>query len=321
MIVTVTPNPSVDRTVHIGTFRRGAVHRATASQIEPSGKGVNVAVAVHGAGHAVTAIVPVGGHSGRQLAALLDGLRLPFVSVPIGGNVRTNVTLIEDDGTTSKVNEPGPSLSPGEVEHIVQLAMSTTAPGDCVAWCGSLPAGFTDADLAGAIAALRNAGRVVVLDTSGSALALVLAAGTPHTLPHVIKPNRDELAELSGAEVRTLRDAIDAATQLVRRGVETVLVSLGADGALLVDREHVLYGHARAGRVVNSAGAGDAFLAGYLAAARQSPHRRLESALRFGASAVLEGGTLLRRADPRIAAWSGPPDPRRLLVRPGNANA
>ena len=108
MITTVTPNPSLDRTLHVPRFEPGHVNRATATMVEPSGKGVNVALALHGVGVPVRAVLPVGGSAGREIATLLDDLGLDHVDVPIAGAVRSNVSLVEADGRTSKVNEPGP---------------------------------------------------------------------------------------------------------------------------------------------------------------------------------------------------------------------
>ncbi len=299
MITTVTANPILDRTLHVAGLDRGAVHRATSELVEPSGKGVNVSVALHGAGRATTAVLPTGGAAGRQLIDLLNELGVPVRTVAMRGDVRSNISVIEDDGTTTKFNAAGPRVNAEDVAALVDAAQAASAAGQWLAWCGSLPAGFTDAALAAAVASGRRAGRRVALDSSGAALAHVLAAD-PDGLPHLIKPNAEELAELVGRELPTVGDVADAAAALVARGVETVLVSLGGDGAVLVDEGRALYGRSTVSRVVNTAGAGDAFLAGYLAAVDGSPRERLESALRFGASAVQHAGTLLTKIDANV---------------------
>jgi 1-phosphofructokinase len=121
-------------------------------------------------------------------------------------------------------------------------------------------------------------------------------------LPHMVKPNADELAEVTSRELTTLGDVADAAGVLLARGVCTVLVSLGRDGALLVDADlpHALHGTASVNRVVNTVGAGDAFLAGWLAAvhAGATSADALANALRFGATAVEHEGTLPGVPDP-----------------------
>ncbi len=292
MITTVTANPSLDRTLKVGVINRGQVHRATSELIEPSGKGVNVSVALHGAGQPTVAVLPVGGSVGRHLTDLLHENGVPVRTVPVSGDVRSNVSVIESDGTTTKFNAPGATMRIEDVSSVLAAAEQASRPGEWLAWCGSLPAGFAESELVRAIAAGRASGRLMALDSSGEALARVLR-GPAEALPHLIKPNAEELSELVGRPLTTVGAVADAARELVSAGVRTVLVSLGGDGAVLVDADMALYGQAAASRVVNTAGAGDAFLAGYLAAADCGPVACLESALRFGAAAVAHQGTLL----------------------------
>jgi 1-phosphofructokinase len=312
MITTVTANPALDRTLYLTSLTPGAVHRAQHAMVEPSGKGVNVALALKTAGQEVTAVLPVGGSSGPELVAMLDAAGLIHRDVPIAGTVRSNISLIEADGTTTKVNEPGPRLSPTEVNGLIVAALEVSSVGEWLAWCGSLPAGFHETTLAAALAEARSAGRLVALDSSGTALATVLSR-RPADLPHLVKPNADELAEVTGRPLRTLGDVADAAALLVERGVETVLVSLGGDGAILINDQCALHGEAPVEKVVNTAGAGDGFLAGYLAAVQQPADQRLMSALRFGAAAVRHHGTLFSDADLNQPVYLRSLDPTRPL--------
>ena len=262
MITTVTPNPSLDRTLHLSRFVPGHVNRATATMVEPSGKGVNVALALHGVGVLVRAVLPVGGSVGHEIALLLDDLGLDHVDVPITGSPRSNISLVEADGRTSKVNEPGPQLSEAEVDALCAMALAHSDTGEWVVWAGSLPIGFSPQRFADAVAATKGAGRLVALDCSGLPLRHALAQEGDR-LPHLVKPNTDELAEVTGRSLGTLGDVADAARMLLARGVRTVLVSLGRHGALLVDADlpGPLHGAAAVRRVVNTVGAGDAFLA------------------------------------------------------------
>jgi 1-phosphofructokinase len=301
MITTVTPNPSLDRTLHLDRFILGHVNRAIATMVEPSGKGVNVALALHRAGIDVRAVLPVGGGAEREIVSLLDDLGLEHVDVPITGAVRSNVSLVEADGRSTKVNEPGPQLSDAEVDALCAKALAGSEVGEWVLWAGSLPGGFTPQRLADAVADARAAGRLVAVDSSGPALTRVLSQHGDR-LPHMVKPNAEELAELAGRPLSTLGDAADAAEVLIARGVHTVLISLGQNGALLVDANlpTPLHGHAAARRVVNTVGAGDAFLAGWLAAVQMGATHAdaLANALRFGATAVEHEGTLIGVPDP-----------------------
>lgn len=320
VFTTVTVNPSLDRTLHVGALRRGDVHRAHRVSVEPSGKGVNVALALHAVGLDTVAVLPVGGPSGTRLVTMLDALGLRHVDVPVASEVRTNVSLVEADGTTTKINELGSALTDEETAALLAAALQVGTAGEWVAWCGSLPTGVSDHTLADAVASCRAAGRRVAVDTSGSTLAIVLGRSRVG-LPHLVKPNAHELAELTGRTLRTTGDVADAAVRLVHHGVGTVLVSLGADGALLADEHGVFCGRAPVDRVVNTVGAGDAFLAGYLAADGAAADRRLAEALRFGAVAVRAPGTLSEPADRatierRQPVQVGPVDRDRLLQSP-----
>lgn len=294
MITTVTANPSLDRTFFVPAFAIGRLHRATRVMSEPSGKGVNVSMALQAAGIPTKAVLPIGGTTGHELSALLDRAGLRHVDVAIGEAIRSNVSIIADDGTTTKVNEPGPTLSPAEVEALLGAAKGEA--GEWLAWCGSLPLGFETSALVEGISRARAHGARVALDTSDAALSAVLDQPRNH-LPHLLKPNLEELATVSAHQITSPEDAAKAAAELVRRGVEAVLVSLGADGAVLVRGDVVLHGVAPVRSVLNTAGAGDALLAGFLAAGDVEPAEQLAEALRFGAAAVQHEGTVLERID------------------------
>ena len=331
MIVTVTANPSIDITMAVPARPNGDVQRARWVLVEPSGKGVNVAVALRRMGSDPTAVLPLGRGAAADrapvsapLEPMLAALGVRYVAVEVHGHVRTNVTLVEDDGTTSKVNELGAPLTADEATAVVEAGLTHSRPGDWITWCGSLPAGFTGERLGQAVAQARADGRLVAVDTSQSALTHVL--GRPgDELPHLIKPNAEELADVAGRGFTALGDVVDAAVALVERGVHTVLVTLGGDGALLVDRDGARHGEAPAAHVVNTAGAGDAFLAGYLWADgadgadgidAASTDARLAWALRFGAAAVGQPGTLFRPPETFSPARITPVDRSRPLTSP-----
>jgi 1-phosphofructokinase len=193
MIVTLTPNPSVDRTVHIDALPRGEVIRARQSRSEPSGKGVNVALALRAHRHPVLAVLPVGGPVGAQLAGMLRAYGVAHRTVPVAGDIRSNVSLVEPDGTVTKVNEPGPVLDGDEVAALIGAALTGADGVTWLAACGSLPPG-APADLyARLVAPARRRGVRVAVDSSGPALAAAVAAG-----PDLVKPNAHELAEVAG---------------------------------------------------------------------------------------------------------------------------
>ena len=292
MIVTVTPNPSIDRTIELPALRRGAVLRADAARLDPGGKGVNVARAVAGNGGKAVAVLPCGGVEGRQLAALLAAEGIEVVTVPIGGTVRSNVTLVESDGTTTKINEPGPVLTPAELEQLLAAAVAACGSADWVVGSGSLPPGTPAGFYAELVRRARAAGALVAVDTAGAALRATLAAR-----PDLVKPNREELADVAGVPIVTLGAALHAAAGLCEAGAGAVLATLGADGALLVDATGAVHGEAPVPAPRSTVGAGDATLAGFLAGGGAGDSALVE-ALAWGAAATgLPGSRMPEPAD------------------------
>lgn len=296
MIVTVTPNPSVDRTMFIDALPRGRVIRSQRVQSEPSGKGVNVALALRARGHAALAVLPVGGATGLELARMLTELDVAHVAVPIAGSIRNNISLVEPDGTVTKINEPGPVLADIEVDALSATALGHNGPVAWLAGCGSLPHGAATEFYAKLTAAGRRSGVRTAIDTSGSALKHVLPQR-----PDLVAPNADELAEVTGRTLETLGDVVDAAQTLRDFGVPAVLASLGRDGAILIDGNGAVHGDAQVSKVVSAVGAGDALLAGFLAAGGDGSDA-LRQGLIWAAATVQQGGTLSSDRGPPVTA-------------------
>ncbi len=167
MIVTLTPNPSLDRTVEIDELRRGEVHRATGGRVDPGGKGVNVSRALAACDTATIAVLPSGGPEGAQLAALLVPFGVQTVQVPIGGTVRSNITVAEPDGTTTKLNEAGPELTADEAAAVARTVVDLAPRASWVVGAGSLPRGLGVDFYARLVTALRDSNTQVCIDASG----------------------------------------------------------------------------------------------------------------------------------------------------------
>ncbi len=280
MIVTLTLNPSLDRTIEVAALERGRVLRATHARVDPGGKGVNVSRALLANGFASLAVLPCGGDEGLHLMRLLESAGVPLKTVPIVGHTRSNVTIAEPDGTITKINEPGPVLSPHEFDTITACVLLTAASAEWVVACGSMPPGLPEQAFADLCRRLVAAGVNVAVDTSGDTLREAAKAGVA-----LLKPNREELAEVVGATLSTRGAIIEAAQQLRAWGAGAVLASLGADGAVLVDEDGVLFGESPVTKPRSSVGAGDALLAGFLAAGARGAGA-LAVALAWGAAAV-----------------------------------
>lgn len=296
MIITLTLNPSLDRTIEVAALTRGAMVRASGTRRDPGGKGVNVSRALAAHRIPTTAVVPLGGPEGAQLTTLLEQEGIDVCPVPVTSPTRSNVSLVEPDGTVTKINEPGGELTAADLDEITAAVLSAAGGADWVVASGSLPPGVPDSFYArlGELLPVRFA-----VDTSGPALSAALGSA-----PALVKPNRTELAESAGFGISTLADAVRAAEAMCEAGVGTVLASLGADGALLVGGQGVLYGESPVDRRRSAVGAGDAMLAGFLAAGAAGRDALVE-ALSWGAAAVRFPGSRM----------PGPSDVDRSAVR------
>jgi len=284
VIVTVTPNPSIDRTIHIDRLDRGKVIRARAATSEAAGKGLNVSLALATEGIDTAAVLPLAAESATVYLRLLADA-VPITAVPIKGATRVNVSLVEPDGTVTKVNEPGPQLEPDDVDALLAAASAAAGPGWIVG-CGSLPPG-APVDFYARLAALASPARRVAVDTSGEALGAAVCAGAA-----LIKPNTSELEGLVERPLATIGEVVTAAREVVERGCHSVLVSLGPDGAVLVDARTASHAEASVDDVANTVGAGDALLAGFLAAG--GGREALGIAVAWSVAAIRSPGTRMR---------------------------
>ena len=300
-IVTLTANPSFDRTVALpGPLERGAVVRVEAMTSQAGGKGVNISRAAVGAGLDTIAVLP----------ALPDD---PFVhelevagidcrpSRP-AGDIRVNLTLTEPDGTTTKLNGPGATVDAGHLEDLAETLVRSASGGAWTVLAGSLPPGAPAGFYAELVARLRDVSRVAV-DTSEGPLA-ELVDRLPEAAPDLLKPNAEELASVTGTDPAQLETdpavAAKAARTLVDRGVRTVLATLGGRGAVLVDAQGAWYAPAPPTIVVSTVGAGDCTLFGYLLAEQRGLRApdRLALAVAYGSAAAgLPGTTIPGPAD------------------------
>lgn len=306
MIVTVTPNPSIDRTVTLpSALTRGAVHRVQSVSNEPGGKGVNVARALTLAGMDAVAVLPAA--PGDPFLTLCDAAGVRTAAVAVGGTVRTNLAITESDGTTTKLNEPGAPLDAAAVAALTEAVIERAAAAQWVVLSGSLPPGAPQGWYADVVAALRGLDCRVAVDTSEGPLA-ALAAAFDRAAPDLIKPNSEELADLAGRAAEELESAVrqgdpepvvSAARALVDRGVGAVLATLGSAGAVLVDATGAWLATPPPITPRSTVGAGDSSLAGYVRAAvtgADAPER-LRMAVAYGSAAASLPGSALPSPD------------------------
>ncbi|WP_369390121.1 1-phosphofructokinase family hexose kinase [Streptomyces sp. CG1] len=256
MILTVTLNTALDLTYRVRSLRPHASHRVSEVIERPGGKGVNVARVLAALGHEATVTGFAGGATGRAMRDQLgDTPGLTDALVPVAGATRRTIAVVDElSGDTTQLNEPGPQIEPTEWGAFLDRYDELLPSASAVALCGSLPPGVPVGAYANLVRAARAAGVPVLLDTSGEPLRRGVAAR-----PDLIKPNADELAELTGSH-EPLRATQDAR----RRGAHAVVASLGAEGLLAVTPEGRLRATPPARMRGNPTGAGDSAVAGLL---------------------------------------------------------
>ncbi|MFE1882834.1 1-phosphofructokinase family hexose kinase [Streptomyces diastatochromogenes] len=256
MILTVTLNTALDITYRVRSLRPHASHRVSDVIERPGGKGVNVARVLAALGHEVTVTGFAGGATGQVLREHLSAT--PGVTdalLPVAGATRRTIAVVDDlSGETTQLNEPGPQISPTEWGLFLDRYEELLAPASAVALSGSLPPGVPVGAYAGLIRTARAFGVPVLLDTSGEPLRRGVAAR-----PDIIKPNSDELAELTGSH-----DPLRATQDARRRGAHTVVASLGHEGLLAVTPEGRWRATPPARIHGNPTGAGDSAVAALL---------------------------------------------------------
>jgi tagatose 6-phosphate kinase len=280
VILCICPSPAIDVTYHVDRLRAGSTTRVRVVTERPGGKGVNVARVLHRLGEPVRLVVPAGGDTGHELSTGLEEAGLEALVVADGNPTRRTVTVVDESaGTATTLVEPARLDSWPDLLEAAERALSGS---DVLVISGSLPRGVPDDGVAALVERGRHRGVPVVVDTHGPALLAALAAG-----PTVVKPNLQELADVTGAA-----DPVRAARDLAHEYGVTVVVSLGERGVVLASASGCWDAHSPT-VTGNPTGAGDAFVAGLARALRgdpralESPEAVLRDSVALGAAAVL----------------------------------
>ena len=278
-IICVTPNAALDRTVVVPDFAIGHISRIPGAIAVPGGKGLNMLRAVEILGGRALAMGLLGGHTGKMVAALVaeDGYRARWTS--FDGETRTCTIIAKPGCASTVINESG-RIAPGDwralVDELCQAA--ETEPGSIVCLCGSLPEGAPDDAPGDLIARLKRMGARVWVDTSKRWLRRAIAAK-----PYAIKVNREELLEALDAEAASWREIAALAGRMNRDGIEIVVISAGAEGALLVSAEGAFMARPPAIEPLDAVASGDCLHAGIVTGLAQG--RTVAEALRRGVAA------------------------------------
>lgn len=255
MIYTVTVNPAIDYIVQLKELTLGEVNRMDYDNKMPGGKGINVSRILKELGLDNTALGFLGGFTGEFVDDSLQELGLRTNFTRIAADTRINVKIKAQ--TETEINGQGPQITATEVAAFSQQFEQLT-PADTVIFAGSLVPSLSTDFYSDLIKIIRSKGAQFVIDTTGESLLKTLPEQ-----PLVVKPNNHELADLFGVELNSIADIVKYARKLLELGAQHVLVSMAADGGLMVTKDKVYRSKAPKGTVINSVGAGDSMIAGF----------------------------------------------------------
>jgi 1-phosphofructokinase family hexose kinase len=295
LIATLTLNPTLDDAVEVDALLPDDVSAARNVRLDPGGKGINVSRTLVRLRSPTIAYAPVGGWSGQRLVELLDAEHVAHCFTTVTGETRVNLIITTADHTQYRVKYPGPPLGLDDITLL--LADMAALDPKPVYWVlgGSLPPGAPVNTYAVAIQQAHRQGIPVILDADEEPLKLGVQAS-----PYLIKPNRHELGRLVGRELCHRQDYLDAARSLIdTHGIHIVLLSLGAEGALAVNRQEAWSLVPPPVTPVSQVGAGDATVAGMAKAlaAGESLVSAGRYAVAVGTAKVLSPGTVLTRPE------------------------
>lgn len=295
MILCITPNPAIDRTLILPHIVLGRVHRAQEIIVAAGGKGLNVARAIRTLGGKPLCMGFAGGHNGQLLAELAqhDGFHSAWTWTD--SETRTCTILVAQEGDATLINEPGMPVSTADWARLRQDILAQLPLVGLVCISGSLPPASLAEDFQGLLRALVGEGKQVWVDTSGAALKTAL--GQPNI---GIKVNGAEISEFLGFEVKDLDTAARALTILGNRGLTALVITLGSSGALLASGEGRWYARGPQVDVVSTVGSGDSFLGGLVSAldaGRDFPEALQDAVAAGTANALLPGGGQFKLQD------------------------
>lgn len=257
MIVTVTMNPAIDKTIEIEALLPGGLNRIQKVEYDAGGKGINVSKTIHELGGSSIAVGFLGGNAGKTIESVLNewGINNDFIWVR--GETRTNTKVYEKSGALTELNEPGPQISKEQQEELVKKLEGYANEETLFVLAGSIPNGVDKQIYSEIIPRVHAKGAKVLLDADGELFRNALKER-----PDIIKPNRVELEEYFGFDYRvSMEELLEAARKLQAQGIETVAVSMGKSGAMMVREGYEVKCPALSVKAHSTVGAGDAMVA------------------------------------------------------------
>lgn len=277
MIYTLTINPSIDYVMEMDELKLGKMNRSKSTYMLPGGKGINVSTVLKRLGMENVAVLPIAGFSGEKLLEMISKENLSYDAFRLQeGDTRINVKVLGKNET--ELNAEGPSLTEEERKLFIEKFECLTE-GDYLVLSGSVPKALGGQFYAAIMKKLHQRGVKIVVDTIGDNFVNAL-----ENKPFLVKPNKEELENLFAVKADTDEELLELAEKVQTMGAENVLVSLGDKGAFLVTKDNkVLQKNAPKGQAVNTVGAGDSMVAGFLAGYLKTGD--METALKWGIAA------------------------------------
>lgn len=257
MVVTVTMNPAIDKTVEIDSLQPGGLNRIQKVEYDAGGKGINVSKTIHELGGESIATGFLGGNAGKTIESVLNEKKIQNDFIWVEGETRTNTKVYESNGNVTELNEPGPEIQKEQMEALFTKLEGYAGADTLFILAGSIPNGVDKQVYADITRLVHEKGATVLLDADGELFRNSLEAG-----PDIIKPNRVELEEYAGMDYRASEgELLQLAKGLMEKGIGTVAVSMGKSGAMLIRPDYQVKCPALSVKAHSTVGAGDAMVA------------------------------------------------------------
>lgn len=289
MIITITFNPALDKTVEIDNFNLDKVNRISSIRLDAGGKGINVSKVIKVLGGESKAVGILAGRTGDYIKRYLDSEKIENDFIFIEGETRTNIKIIDKfNHTNTDVNECGPKVSEEELQKLWNKLSGNLTSEDIVIFSGSIPGNLSKGTYGEWISKIKEKGAKTILDADGEVLKIGI-----NSAPYLIKPNIHEIESMFEKKVRSIEEVVVFSKSIIESGVETVAVSLGKVGAIFVNKEYSIYAHGIETEVKSTVGAGDSMVAAlaYSIDKGYSFEKAAKLAVATGTANVMTSGT------------------------------
>jgi len=289
MITTITLNPAVDKTIQISNFIVGNVNRVASIRLDAGGKGINVSKVIKNLGGKSKAMGILSGNSGKFIKEYLDSINILNDFVFTEGETRTNIKVVDEiSHTNTDINEAGPQASDKDLAEVSGKVFNNISSEDIIIFSGSVPSNVDKKIYGDWIKKAKAKGAKTILDADGELLKNAISAG-----PYLVKPNIDELEGMFNKKINGVKEAVEIAKSLLDYGIVIVVVSLGSEGAIFVNKEKSIYAHGLKVDVKSTVGAGDSMVAALAYSIEEglSFEESVKLAVATGTANVMTSGT------------------------------